>query len=355
MPTPTGTMDLADEELAPESIDEAWDADELSIDEGDIRELGAYSGWESDSRTLVGIGRPPKRRRNAAENALSQRMPQSEPPGPFIADDDELPPSFRTKGLGIWTVAVPALVVAAAAAVLVLRGLGSSGAPPAHHAAVQAVPEENAGLMVKIAAADAHVLLDGQDRGVAPVLLMGLKPGSHVLSVVSSAHEPFEQPLTLLADHVSTIEPTLTLRASSPSTEENLSPSAPAAEAKSAPAHGAALAATRGAKPAAPIAGGAPIAPVSPVPAPAVTGTPTSGVPALPAPGAVAGPTGSLNITSIPPSNIVLDGRPLGKAPRVVDVAPGPHTVVFVHPTLGRQSVSVRVTAGKSASASADF
>jgi hypothetical protein len=41
--------------------------------------------------------------------------------------------------------------------------------------------------------------------------------------------------------------------------------------------------------------------------------------------------------------------------PHVIDVAPGPHTGVFVHRTLGRQTVSVSVTVGEAASANADF
>ena len=64
---------------------------------------------------------------------------------------------------------------------------------------------------------------------------------------------------------------------------------------------------------------------------------------------------GVLDASSNPPSSLVLDGRPLGKTPRVVQLSTGPHTVVFVHPERGRMSVTVNVRAGRTTSASADF
>ncbi|HEX7670893.1 MAG TPA: carboxypeptidase regulatory-like domain-containing protein, partial [Polyangiaceae bacterium] len=45
-----------------------------------------------------------------------------------------------------------------------------------------------------------------------------------------------------------------------------------------------------------------------------------------------------LNINSIPVTNVILNGRPIGATPKVgVQVTPGPQTVVFVHATLGRK------------------
>jgi serine/threonine-protein kinase len=43
---------------------------------------------------------------------------------------------------------------------------------------------------------------------------------------------------------------------------------------------------------------------------------------------------------------VVVDGRPLGLTPQRVRVAPGPHSVLFVHPELGRASRSVNVASG---------
>jgi hypothetical protein len=325
MITSVGNIGIEGDELSPASIDDGWDVDQ--IQEGDIRELGTY-GWESDRRTLVGIGprrrrrsAPPKRRPIAAAPE-SQRMPLSEPPGPFIADDDEIPASFRRKKLGVWSVALPALLVVAAAAVLLLRGLGPD-LGQRHAAVAPAAVRDNAGLVVKVEGADVHVYLDGEDHGAPPLLLMGLKPGPHSLAITGPKYVPFEQPIMLVQDHVSTIEPALSLAPSpEPSTDgkgERGRSTTPPPKRATAPAV------------------------ASPAdPAPTVS---ESGVPS----------TGAISITSNPPSNVVLDGRPIGRAPRVVDVAPGTHTLVFVHPVLGRQSVSVSVSAGKTASAAADF
>jgi hypothetical protein len=74
-----------------------------------------------------------------------------------------------------------------------------------------------------------------------------------------------------------------------------------------------------------------------------------------PAPVAASG-KGTLNINSIPMSNVILDGKPLGATPKVgVSVSPGPHTVIFVHPEHGRKAKSVTVEAGKTASAVVRF
>jgi len=69
-----------------------------------------------------------------------------------------------------------------------------------------------------------------------------------------------------------------------------------------------------------------------------------------------AGGNGTLNINSIPVSKVVLDGRPLGSTPKVgVSVPAGSHTVVFIHPEKGKQSVSVTVKAGETKTAAVKF
>jgi serine/threonine-protein kinase len=68
--------------------------------------------------------------------------------------------------------------------------------------------------------------------------------------------------------------------------------------------------------------------------------------PPPPAPKAAAG--GTLSLNSIPASNVILDGKPLGATPKTgVAVTPGQHTVIFVHPEHGRKAKSVNVAAGK--------
>ncbi len=90
------------------------------------------------------------------------------------------------------------------------------------------------------------------------------------------------------------------------------------------------------------------------------TAVPTGGGTTQPTGGgttsSVATGAGKLNINSIPASNIILDGRPLGKTPKTnVSTSAGAHTVVFVHPEFGRKTVVVTVVAGKSATAMVRF
>lgn len=62
-----------------------------------------------------------------------------------------------------------------------------------------------------------------------------------------------------------------------------------------------------------------------------------------------AGGKGTLNINSVPPTTVLLDGRPLGKTPKVgVSVPAGSHSITFVHPEKGRKSVKVDVPGGGS-------
>jgi serine/threonine-protein kinase len=68
----------------------------------------------------------------------------------------------------------------------------------------------------------------------------------------------------------------------------------------------------------------------------------------------VAGAPGFLNINSIPASRVLLDGSPLGETPKTnVQVAPGKHTVTFIHPEHGKKSIVVTVGPGETKGASA--
>jgi len=61
-------------------------------------------------------------------------------------------------------------------------------------------------------------------------------------------------------------------------------------------------------------------------------------------------------LNAIPPSNVVLDGRPLGQTPRTgISVPPGSHTIVFVNAEHGRKTKTITVEAGKSATVSVRF
>lgn len=101
------------------------------------------------------------------------------------------------------------------------------------------------------------------------------------------------------------------------------------------------------------------------------TAVPTAAAPASPAPqGSSTGQTlvrvkanakpvapgsASLSVNSIPISTVIVDGRSQGLTPRVLQVAPGSHTVVFVHAELGRRLVSVAVESGTTAVAAVRF
>lgn len=71
---------------------------------------------------------------------------------------------------------------------------------------------------------------------------------------------------------------------------------------------------------------------------------------------APAGGKAVVNLNSIPVSNVILNGRPLGQTPKVgLQVAPGPQTIVFVHPDFGRKVVTGTVAAGETKTFSARF
>jgi serine/threonine-protein kinase len=76
--------------------------------------------------------------------------------------------------------------------------------------------------------------------------------------------------------------------------------------------------------------------------------TAASPPPAAPKAAAVKGGKAVINMNSIPVSNVILNGHPLGPTPKIgVQVDPGPQTVVFVHPDLGRKVMSATVNAGE--------
>jgi len=71
-------------------------------------------------------------------------------------------------------------------------------------------------------------------------------------------------------------------------------------------------------------------------------------------PPAAQGGMGTLNINSLPASRVLLDGSPLGETPRMgISVTAGTHTVTFIHPELGKKSMSIKVGAGETKTASA--
>lgn len=265
---------------------------EPAITEADIRELAVY-GFDSDKQTLVGLGPVERARRSRITSEIpdSQRMPLSEPPGPFVADDDEMPPSFRKPIATWWVVAAPALLLVASGA-LVLREV-ATGAPPDRtpsHAAALPAPTPAPETPPPVAATE--------PEAAPPIAVSELAPAPSVPEKSSDERRLSTPVAAEPHDAVSTVA----------------------------------------AVPALPVQ-----------------------LPELPAPGVVdlakgsAARIGVLNVASNPPANVVLDGRPIGKAPRLVQVPAGAHKLVFIHPLYGRQVLSVNVTAGQTAEAAVTF
>jgi serine/threonine-protein kinase len=66
--------------------------------------------------------------------------------------------------------------------------------------------------------------------------------------------------------------------------------------------------------------------------------------------------TGTLNINSLPASRVLVDGTPIGSTPKVdYQISAGTHTITFVHPDLGKKSISVNVKPGQASVAAVRF
>jgi serine/threonine-protein kinase len=92
-----------------------------------------------------------------------------------------------------------------------------------------------------------------------------------------------------------------------------------------------------------------PAAPTSLAPSTPRESRPVPEVPAAPAAQA------TLNINSIPVSNILVDGRPIGQTPRIgLKVSAGSHTVTFLHGE-DRKAVPVKVSAGEAKTVAVRF
>jgi eukaryotic-like serine/threonine-protein kinase len=73
-------------------------------------------------------------------------------------------------------------------------------------------------------------------------------------------------------------------------------------------------------------------------------------------PKAKAGGQAKLNIISIPPSNVILDARPIGMTPLFAyPVSPGTHTIVFINPDKGKKTLIIGVRPGETKPAAVKF
>ena len=257
--------------------------------------LRPYS-FDSDQRTLVGMGPGPGacRSRPVIYAPESERTPLSEPPGPFIAEDeDEVPPRLPRRRLNQRAAVLSGVLLVPLAAVGLIRGLSTHRPTlnePARAAAAPVSP------MAETPEAASERKTDSREHENAESPL-------HEAPGADDAEEPV--PLEALP----------ALPRSTP-TAENVS------------------------REVAPLKVSLPEVPPSSDILDRSTGSDDAG---------------TLNVASTPPSNIVLDGRPLGMSPRVVRVPAGSHTVVLIHPLYGRRSLTVKVRPGATTSAAAEF
>ncbi|MFZ5896493.1 MAG: PEGA domain-containing protein [Myxococcota bacterium] len=247
--------------------------------------------------------------------------------------------------------------------------------------------KNTAALRVSVNVPGMVVRLDGEERGTAPTTIHQLSPTEHTLRLAGNAwYAPFEQRVTLEADRVTSIEPKLVavrnvvhlergsgiegaridliqgdekreikklptdieikpgssyrVRASK-RTFEDFDVTLGFDESQAERSIVVAL------TPREPKANAA----MSELPMPAL---PPAALPRTPVPPPPAG-SGIVNVNSIPISNVLVDGRPMGSTPQRLTLTPGQHSLTFVHPTLGRQERSVTVTAGQTAVAAVRF
>jgi hypothetical protein len=302
----------------------ALEREECRVVEPDTRELSAY-GFDSDDKTLAGMGTSgstdastvshidsndrtlvgigPVEQAQLAELASHSQhaepapesvpMPHSEPPGPFVASDDRGDaPDRLPKQRGEPSLLALGTALLAAAAVALLRGgVPHSTAPHLHSATTFA--------LLPMASAT-------RTRYVQPETAAGTSADKSMVEIhIPQAPQPASPPATMPATATTTTTTTTTTTATATATQRETQPEL----------------------------------------APRRASTKT----------ADSVPLGVLEVTSSPITGVVLDGRPLGKAPRVVQLPSGLHTVLFVHSERGRMSVTVNVRPGRTTSASADF
>jgi len=304
-----------------------WDATDASDQDDELARaarLAPYS-YESEQRTLVGIGPLGRARRShpaAAPQAApqSERMPQSEPPGPFIADDGEsaddgeLTAAPRGRRLGKRAVAICLALLVPLAAVGLLRRLAHPGE----------LPRESARAVALRPVARAMWASASKSTAVAASPAVATSPA--VAPDEAAEQATHEEPETQTPDAVRTTETDDAAAAVSRDPSGEHSRSVTAAE------HGT----NKPAPPSVKLAEGPSL--------PAVVDRSNGDSNA-----------GTVKLMSTPPSSVVLDGRPLGKSPSVVRVPAGAHTLVFIHPLYGRRSLSINVRPGVTTAASTEF
>jgi hypothetical protein len=249
------------------------------------------------------------------------------------------------------------------------------------------------GIEVKLEASDLHVFIDGKDRGTVPAKVTDLTPGDYTVRLEGSPlYAPYEQKVSVEADKLLPLEPKLKVVKGLITVKPGIDadgvtafmvsggkrrqlPKLPARievpptesyqvvatkkgyhdfEAEVGFADGKAEKTVDIEMVASSTPREEPVAVAGPAPRAVPRGPSAPVAPASP-PAAPAGGETKLAINSIPISNVIVDGRPVGSTPKQMPITPGTHTVVFIHPELGRKTQTVSVQAGKTAVAATKF
>lgn len=246
---------------------------------------------------------------------------------------------------------------------------------PGEASAAAAKGESGTGLSVPELGKYLKVKIDGVERGDVPIRLADLAPGEHEIEISGSdRYAPFKEKLTLEEGKVLEYRPRLTVTKGLARVEAGQN-AAGARVTLDCPNEGESLlelptsvdvAASADCVLRASKEGFAILE--QPVtfaegdaektfridlePAPASPVVAGRGAPRTAAKG---GSQCRISVNSIPSSNAVVGGRPVGKTPASVGVACGRQVVMFIHPQKGRKSVTVQAIPGKVAVAAVRF
>lgn len=222
---------------------------------------------------------------------------------------------------------------------------------PGEHAAqhVSLTPEspEVAQLSVSVSSPGAAVWVDGTEFGPAPITVRDLRPGQHSVRIIDPSHrsKSYDGMVTLAPGESRQLGPIALepVEAAPPRQEPTpafANPSTPVvAQVKGT--------STR-------YTSGAPIGSAHSARKHLRSATPDANDKAA-SDATMTMQMATLDLTSDPPAPVVLNGRPLGMTPLHLAIPPGPQSIVFVHPDLGRKVATVDLVSGARKAVSVHF